>query len=242
MNDYTQKEFSNILLSFFFFKYLPTYVTNEKDPLGIALQQTLGIGMSLDFDHDSVLSKGEMPSLHRLRARMIKSAIRRTNHLIFKEGKEKIDTIKNPKERLEVTLRIANEAEEEIKSMKETIISLIPTNAPQPEGKLLNLDTVNTSNVVRSQFSKNDDNASEADDYSNSILISQEPNSDPWKNDLDQEYGIQSIEDPYLDVDEEFLKDYMKQQKPHEGNDDVQEGNESDKNGEDEFFTNQIIT
>ena len=198
--------------------------------------------MSLDFDHDSLLSKGEMPSLHRLRARMIKSAIRRTNHLIFKEGKEKIDTIKNPKERLEVTLRIANEAEEEIKSMKETIISLIPTNAPQPEGKLLNLDTVNTSNVVRSQFSKNDDNASEADDNSNSILISQEANSDPWKNDLDQEYGIQSIEYPYLDVDEEFLKDYTKQQKPHEGNDDVQEGNESDKNGEDEFFTNQIIT
>ena len=212
---------------------------NEKDPLGIALQQTLGIGMSLDFDHDSILPKGEVPSLHRLRARMIKSAIRRTNNLIFKEGKEKIDAIKSPKERIQATLRIANEAEEEIKSMKEIIISLIPTNAPQPEGKLLNLDTVNTSNIVRSQFSKNDDeNDVDVDDYSSTFLIS----NDPWKNDMDQEYGKYSIDDPNLNSDEEFVKDYMKQQKSNEGNDETQVGMDSDHNDEDEIFTNQIIT
>jgi len=52
-----------------------------EDPLGIALHQTFGIGLSLDFDHGTKLVDGEMPSVHRLRARAAKSAIKRYHQL-----------------------------------------------------------------------------------------------------------------------------------------------------------------
>ena len=93
-----------------------------KDPLGIALQQTFGIGLSLDFDHNSKLNEGERPSIHRLRARAAKSAIRRYNQIpeIF-EGAD-----------------VEKEREKLTNSMK-VFVTLIPSNAYAPEGKPLDV-------------------------------------------------------------------------------------------------------
>lgn len=51
------------------------------DPLGVAIQQTFGIGLSFAFDHTSPLKKGQEPSPRRLQARAAKSAIRRVQEL-----------------------------------------------------------------------------------------------------------------------------------------------------------------
>lgn len=50
---------------------------NADDPLGVAVQQVFGIGLSFLFDYTSPLKEGQEPSPRRLQARAAKSAIRR---------------------------------------------------------------------------------------------------------------------------------------------------------------------
>lgn len=53
----------------------------NKDPLGIAIQQTFGIGLGFNFDHMTKLKKNEIPSIRRLQARAAKSALYRANQI-----------------------------------------------------------------------------------------------------------------------------------------------------------------
>ena len=49
--------------------------------MGVTVQQTFGIRLGFNFDYDMPLEPGERPTLRRLQARAVKSAIRRVKEL-----------------------------------------------------------------------------------------------------------------------------------------------------------------
>mmetsp|Transcript_32372 Transcript_32372/g.71102 ORF Transcript_32372/g.71102 Transcript_32372/m.71102 type:complete len:733 (-) Transcript_32372:70-2268(-) len=102
-----------------------------KDPLGVAVKRTLNIGLSFDFDHYTSLEKGEEPSIHRLRSRAAKSAVRRCNR-ISEEAEEYLNTIEDPEKKLQAGVELAKERGVEVDEMADTIFNLIPTNAASP--------------------------------------------------------------------------------------------------------------
>lgn len=107
-----------------------------EDPLGIAFHRTFGIGLSFDFDHDTKLEDGEMPSVHRLRARAAKSAIKRYHQL---PDIVKIE-LKGLKLYDESVFEMELEKERQcLKSSVLQLLSLIPSNSPSPEGKDLDV-------------------------------------------------------------------------------------------------------
>lgn len=116
------------------------------DVLGIAVQQTFGIGLSYDFEHFDVPNNTDI-SIHQLRARMAKSAVRRKRELDrkMKDELEVLQRLKSnvvtPKtkdvaeeEMKEVEIEIRNRNINEIKFMKNALFDLIPTNALAPAG------------------------------------------------------------------------------------------------------------
>ena len=131
-----------------FDKHQESYDTKALDDLlGIAVQQSIGIGLSYDFDHFDSPSDGEEVSIHQLRARMAKSAVRRKRELDGSLGKE-LDLLHRLKEN---TVTVANKdiAEKETKSieneirerhandldkMRSALLTLIPTHADNPKG------------------------------------------------------------------------------------------------------------
>ena len=79
-------------------KHQESYDTKTLDDvLGVAVQQTFGIGLSYDFDHLDAPSGGEEASIHHLRARMAKSAVRRKKELDRAKEKE-LDALRRLKE------------------------------------------------------------------------------------------------------------------------------------------------
>eukprot|EP00985_Skeletonema_marinoi_P033628 scaffold41766_cov204-Skeletonema_marinoi.AAC.1 len=116
------------------------------DVLGIAVQQTFGIGLSYDFEHFDVPDEKDV-SIHQMRARMAKSAVRRKRELDrkMKEELEVLRRLKNnvvtsktkdvaEEEMKEVESEIRNRSINEIESMKTAMLNLIPTNALAPAG------------------------------------------------------------------------------------------------------------
>ena len=116
------------------------------DVLGIAVQQTFGIGLSYDFEHFDIPDNNDI-SIHQMRARMAKSAVRRKRELDrkMKEELEVLQRLKNnvvtPKtkdlaeeEMKEVESEIRNRNANEIESMKSAMLNLIPSNALAPDG------------------------------------------------------------------------------------------------------------
>lgn len=116
------------------------------DVLGIAVQQTFGIGLSYDFDHFDTPDSEDI-SIHQMRARMAKSAVRRKRELDrkMKEELEVLqrlrDNVVTPKtkdvaedEMKMVESEIRNRSIKEIESMKTAMLNLIPTNALAPAG------------------------------------------------------------------------------------------------------------
>lgn len=103
------------------------------DPLGVAVQQTLGIGLSYDFDHDTRVKCGTNPSVHQLRARAAKSAVRRVQRLYNPAiARDRLDRIDDPVERRRVGAMMRQENEEEVRRLANALLELIPTNAPPP--------------------------------------------------------------------------------------------------------------
>lgn len=84
-----------------------------EDPLGVAVQQTFGIGLGYQFDHTSDLKDGERPSARRLQARAAKSAIKRAQEIFDAQAvEEELDSLSNTEERdLKKESRRATEAE-----------------------------------------------------------------------------------------------------------------------------------
>ncbi|KAL7468766.1 hypothetical protein ACHAXS_008998 [Conticribra weissflogii] len=119
-----------------------------EDLLGIAVQQTFGIGVSYDFDHFDPPSHGEEVSIHQLRARMAKSAIRRKKELDESKNTE-LNVLRRLKDNViaktnrmqaKNEIRLAEEVilqkyGNETKRIKNSLLTLIPTNAEPPAGK-----------------------------------------------------------------------------------------------------------
>ena len=63
-------------------KHQESYDTKTLDDvLGVAVERTFGVGLSYDFDHFDCPADDEEVSIHQLRARMAKSAVRRKREL-----------------------------------------------------------------------------------------------------------------------------------------------------------------
>ena len=140
------------------------------DVLGIAVQQTFGIGLSYDFEHFDVPGSSNI-SIHQMRARMAKSAVRRKRELDRKMNEE-LDVLERLKKNV-VTPKTKDIAEDEtrvvedeirnrnldeVEFMKAAMLRMIPTNAVAPAGTDLNdspiivAEYVNLTAPVNRQF------------------------------------------------------------------------------------------
>lgn len=121
-----------------------------EDPLGIAFYKTFGIGMSLDFDHDGKLNEGENPSVHRLRARAVKSAIKRYNQIPAMVDRDLEQMGESISDRIKMKRKLVEEERMRLKRDVQRLLELIPSNAPAPEGKELDVLTMRHSEVFSS--------------------------------------------------------------------------------------------
>jgi hypothetical protein len=114
------------------------------DPLGIALQQALGIGLGFNFDHMN--QDSDIPLTRRLQARAAKSAIKRVQELYdaSKVTKE-LETITDPLQRDIRASEMRKAVENEITIMAERLSNLIPTDLSLPfpsDAKLFQFNTI----------------------------------------------------------------------------------------------------
>lgn len=100
-----------------------------EDPLGVAVQQTFGIGLGFNFDHMRELEEGEKPSIRRLQARAAKSAIRKAQELYdpnaAKQELEGLDEDPVARDKRAAELREATEVE--IRYLAQRLSELVPT-------------------------------------------------------------------------------------------------------------------
>ena len=129
-------------------KHQESYDTKTLDDvLGVAVQQTFGIGISYDFDHFDSPEDGKEVSIHQLRARMAKSAVRRKRELdaamkkeldLLRRLKDNVVTATNKdeatKEMKSVEQGIRERHDKEVNHIKDALMILIPTNADAPKG------------------------------------------------------------------------------------------------------------
>lgn len=118
------------------------------DPLGIAFQQTFGIGLSFDFDHDSLLKSGKQPSVHRLRARCAKSAIK-YYHEIPNLVRLEMSSL-NLASPLSKTIldKEIRRRRHQLKLSALQLTKLIPINAASPTGKDFDILTMKKSEAT----------------------------------------------------------------------------------------------
>lgn len=117
------------------------------DVLGVAVQQTFGIGISYDFDHFDTPSDEQEISIHQLRARMAKSAIRKKKEFenamideldVLHSLRDNVVTTENEQyattEMQEVQQGIRERYSKKIDQLSNALMTLIPTNADAPPG------------------------------------------------------------------------------------------------------------
>lgn len=100
-----------------------------RDPLGVAVQQSLGIGLGFNFDHTRKLKDGEKPSIRRLQARAAKSAVRRVQSIWDernRRAREIMEMTKDSNERGAQLERINAEAERQVQYLADRLSKLIP--------------------------------------------------------------------------------------------------------------------
>lgn len=131
-----------------FSKHQESYDTKTLDDvLGVAVQQTFGIGLSFDFDHFDVPVDDASISIHQLRARMAKSAIRRKRELdnamrneldVLHRLKDNVITPQNNEvaesEMASVEQSIRERHADELARMTHALCTLIPISADAPKG------------------------------------------------------------------------------------------------------------
>ena len=144
--------------------------------------QYIGIGISLDFDHDSRLLKNERPSVHRLRARAAKSVIKSFNALP-RQVEYLVDNIQDQEEKVKEYNRLLMMKQKEMYLIAREISRLIPVNAPSPEGKDLDVFSMKMSEAK--QF--------------DSVSL-------PWLKDIEE-----NLDDPYLSFEDAFLHEQKAQ-------------------------------
>jgi len=100
-----------------------------EDPLGVAVQQTYGIGLGYQFDHVSELKEGERPSARRLQARAAKSAIKRAQEIYDTNSIQvELDSINDPEERERKKAELRRKTDAEIAYIASALADLVPTD------------------------------------------------------------------------------------------------------------------
>lgn len=101
-----------------------------QDPLGVAVQQTFGIGLGFEFDHMSKPKVMDKESTRRLQARAAKTALKRAQYLYDpKRAKETLDAISDPKLRKKKAEEMTRRTAQEIQDLGTKLSQLIPTDA-----------------------------------------------------------------------------------------------------------------
>ena len=104
-----------------------------KDPLGVAIQQTLGIGLAYSADHMTPLQEGEEPTSRRLQARTAKSAIRRVQAIYSGDTvKQELSSITDPDEREQKKKLMRQRSEVEIQYLRDALTNLVPIDDSDP--------------------------------------------------------------------------------------------------------------
>jgi hypothetical protein len=96
-----------------------------KDPLGVAVYKTLGIGLGFNFDHMNESS--DIPETRRLQARAAKSAVRRVQDL-YSMSAEVLKQLPDSEQKLQKTLDLKHQIEEETESLAKQLSELVPTD------------------------------------------------------------------------------------------------------------------
>eukprot|EP00592_Proboscia_alata_P026700 CAMPEP_0194449162 /NCGR_PEP_ID=MMETSP0176-20130528/129982_1 /TAXON_ID=216777 /ORGANISM="Proboscia alata, Strain PI-D3" /LENGTH=697 /DNA_ID=CAMNT_0039276239 /DNA_START=253 /DNA_END=2346 /DNA_ORIENTATION=- len=192
-----------------------------KDPLGVAVQQTLGVGLNFDYDHDTPLQKDETPSIYRLRARAAKSAVRRAQELYNPErAREHLSQFQNknvsPATRNREAALLRERVVNEIESLGASLVELVPTNGgPPPEGvdiqinfartmvKPIDRDALLFSEELLDRDSKNYGDDAEWENLKNELL----DNPDEPKSNTEDKGSRDSVYDE--EYDEGFDDDLM---------------------------------
>jgi hypothetical protein len=139
------------------------------DPLGVAVQQTFGIGLGFRFDHTSPLKEGQQPSLRRLQARAAKSAIRRVQEL-YDAQRQNEEESDRPDDGLDGEAKLERrreEIEEEKKLLARRLTDLIPVGRSRVDAGFETL----TNGLTSRTFYRKGSNPNE-------IIIERDP-SDP---------------------------------------------------------------
>jgi hypothetical protein len=97
-----------------------------RDPLGVAVQQTFGIGLGYADGHMDPLSPKEQPSSRRLQARAAKSAIRRVQEIYDAALEEDFDSISDVTGHEARKAEIREREHAEIEFLTEQLVELVP--------------------------------------------------------------------------------------------------------------------
>lgn len=94
-----------------------------KDPLGVAVYKTLGIGLGFNFDHMS--DSSTIPETRRLQARAAKSAVRRVQDL-YGTNSELLKNLPDGEEKLKKTAELKAKIEQETELLAKRLTELVP--------------------------------------------------------------------------------------------------------------------
>jgi hypothetical protein len=118
--------------------------------LGVAVHQTVGIGLGFNFDHMSILEESKLPSTRRLQARAAKSAIRRVQEIYdAASARSELFKIEDPLERNRVAVRMRRKADDEIKYLATKLSELIPTDLSLDDGRHTRIQQYAPTEFVR---------------------------------------------------------------------------------------------
>jgi hypothetical protein len=188
-----------------------------QDPLGIAVQQTLGIGLGFISNHMSTLNATETPSTRRLQARAAKSAIRRAQEIYnAADARNLLDSIDDPMERDRRALELRQEADLEIQLIAKRLSDLIPTDFSLDDQEIRKMEQYTTTNFKRTS----------SNEYT--MLSPRESNSvvDNLRKGQKPKTSIELGLDPSGRLsDDEFLASYLREAR-YESDGDDRDGNE----------------
>jgi hypothetical protein len=106
-----------------------------KDPLGVAIYRSLGIGLGFNFDHMGTMNSTKQPSIRRLQSRAAKSAIRRV-HDIYTDGAiADLTQIADHAERQKRASAVRQEAEQEVQKLADRLTDLVPSDLSWDESE-----------------------------------------------------------------------------------------------------------
>jgi hypothetical protein len=193
-------------------------IFTKQDPLGVAVQQTFGIGLGYNFDHTRMLEKDEQPTIRRLQARAAKSAIKRVQKVYDAEAaRDELDGISDSKERGKKALELRKRTDDEIKYLAKRLTELVPMGLSEDFQETTRVQQFRQKNYVKT---------------SSHEYVMQDPLESAYATeDLFQDTGASTVDaeavntteaeaTPSPDQEDEFIEAYVEQMKSFGDDDD----------------------